>query len=637
MFGNVLQSSYEFANITEGDFLKQRIKALLKFLNKNYYMALALLAFLLPDLQLCGLVDKNIFSEFYVQPVARGFSLMWIFLILFVCIFILPKKSGRITYIVTNSIFIILSLCQYVYFKIFDQFFWLKSIALAGEGAEYLSFALKYTDLKLLIYTAASVTLMSLAARKWKKPEIKMKRIWALVLLPILGIMALHIFMLPETFDESQDDWDSWRKPRVVYKQRTDVNKSFAVNGLYQMTVRDIYNTCFAGSKYGKEDYKKADEYFAKKGEPEANDYTGIFKGKNVIAVMLEGIDTWMIDKKYTPAMCYMMENGLNFTNYYSPTFGTGHTFNAEFAFNTGFFSPLSAVSATNFSSNYFPYSIANLFAGEGYTANSFHYNTSEFYNRGIMHKNFGYEAYNSFPDFGMPITVSQSDSNILKNEDVYKKMTENQPFFDFVITYSGHVPYTFDDAKLALAKENHPNLVDPAMNQEKNNCLILAADTDDFFKQLLTKLEADGLLDNTVIAVYTDHYAYGFSDQELLASYKKGELMYKVPAFIYAKGLKGEEISKPTQTIDMLPTLLNLFDIKTEARFIGNDILSPDETGFVYFGNSAWLDDKMYYVPSDQEPDPNLKEYIQVQNKRVQESFEITEIVVTGDYFANR
>ncbi len=617
--------------------MKQRLKLLIGFCGRNSFIILALLAMLIPDLQLRGLVDKDVFAEFYVVPVTWGFSFLWAALILSVCILILPQKSGRITYIIVNSIFIILSLCQYVYFKIFDQFFWLKSIALAGEGADYLDFAVKYVDLKLIICTTGAIVLMIFAAKGWNRPKTVKKRLWALAILPVLCITALHIFMLPETFKESQGHWDDWRHPRTVYKQRNDVNKSFEVNGLYQMTFRDIYNTCFASGKYGEEDYQKVDGYFAKKGEPKANDYTGIFKGKNVIAVMLEGIDTWMIDKKYTPAMCYMMENGLNFTNYYSPTFGTGHTFNAEFAFNTGFFSPPSAVSAVNFSSNKFPYSIANLFAKEGYTVNSFHYNTSEFYNRGIMHKSFGYEAYNSFPDFGMPVTVSQSDSNILKNDDIYKKMTENQPFFDFVITYSGHIPYTFEDAKLALAKQNHPDLIDPSMNQEKNGCLILAADTDDFFKQLLTRLDEDELLDDTVIVVYTDHYAYGFSDQDLLASYKKGEIMYKVPAFIYAKNLSGKKISKPAQTIDMLPTMLNLFDIKTEARFIGNDILSPENPGFAYFGDGAWIDDKMYYTPTGEEPSPELKEHIEAQNRRLRESLEITEIVVTGDYFAKR
>ncbi len=617
--------------------MKEKFKALTGFCARNYFVVLAFVALMLPDIQLRGLVEKGVFEQFYVLPVTLGFSGLWSALFLFVCLVILPKNRGRIVYVVLNSVFIILSLCQYVYFKIFGQFFWLKSIALAGEGAEYLDYALQYIDLKLVLCTGFAILLMVLAAVKWRKEKPIKKRWWSLVLLPVLGILALHICMLPQTFNEAIGHWDSWRRPRVVYVQRTDVNKGFIVNGLYQMTIRDLYNTCFAPDKYGKEDFAKVEEYFDKKGKPSSNDYTGIFKGKNVVAVMLEGIDTWMIDKKYTPAMCYMMDNGINLTNHYSPMFGTGHTFNAEFAFNTGYFSPLSAVSATNFSSNKFPFAMPNLFKEQGYTTNSFHYNTSEFYNRGIMHKSFGYEEYNSLPDFGMPVTVSQSDSNILKNDAVYKKMTQSQPFFNFVITYSGHIPYTFRDAKLVLARENHSDLIDPAMDEEKNNCLILAADTDDFFKQLLTKLEEDKLLDDTVIVVFTDHYAYGYSDQQKLESYKQGEIMHHVPAFIYAKGMESVKISKPTQTIDLLPTMLNLFDIKADTGFIGNDILSPENTGFVYFGDYSWLDDKMHYVPSTETADSQNLEYIQNQNKRVQESFEITEIVVTGDYFANK
>ncbi len=617
--------------------MKRGLKAIMHFFAENFFVLLAFLAFLLPDLQLRGLVEEGVFTENYVLPVTLGFSALWAVLFLLVCVAILPEKPGRLAYIVLNSLFIVLSFCQYVYFKIFGQFFWLKSIALAGEGAGYLDFALKYIDLRVLLCTGLALLFVASAAIMWRKPKATGRGRWALLLVPVLGLTALHIFMLPETFNESQNDWDSWRRPRVVYKQKNDANKSLVSNGLYQMTIRDLYSTCFAHNKYGEADFARVEEYFEKQGAPVPNEYTGIFKDKNVIAVMLEGIDTWMTDKKYTPTMQYMMDNGLDFTNYYSPTFGTGHTFNAEFAFNTGYFSPPSAVSATNFSTNRFPYSMANLFRAEGYSANSFHYNSSEFYNRGIMHKNFGYEEYNSFPDFDMPITVSQSDSNILKNDAIYQKMIEKQPFFNFIITYSGHVPYTFDDAKLALAKENHPDLIDTSMDLEKNNCLILAADTDDFFRQLLTKLEADKLLDDTVIIVYTDHYAYGFSDQEKLKSYKNGKKLYQVPAFIYAKGLKGEKISKPSQTIDMLPTILNLFGIKTEMRFIGKDILSPEAPGFVYFEDGAWLDEKMYYVPSNEEPAPEDKEYIAAQNERARESLEITEIVITGDYFAGK
>ncbi len=608
-----------------------------KFIKNNIFIVFAGLTLFFPDLQLRNLVMPKAFAEPYVAPVTWGFTACWIVAIVFVCAFMLPKKSGRITYIITAGLFIILSLCQYIYFKIFDQFFWLKSIALAGEGAEYLSYAVKYIDVRLALCTLVAVLFLVLAANNWNDCRPTNKKWWFVLLVPVLGIVGLHISMLPAVHNEIGDDWDSWRKPRVVYQQFNDVNKGFDTCGLYQFTFRDLFNTLIVPNKYGKEEFAKVDAFFEEKGTTKNNEYSDMFKGKNVIAVMLEGIDTWMVDKKHTPTIYKMMNEGINFTNYHSPFFGTGHTFNAEFAFNTGYFTPRSAVSAVNFSSNAYPYSLANLFKDAGYTVNSFHYNDSEFYNRGIMHKSFGYEKYHSFTDFGLPETVSQADSNILTNDEIYNKMVDAPPFFSFVITYSAHVPYTFDDAKLAVAKKNHPELINPYINKEKNNCLILAADTDDFFKMLLDRLKADGILEDTVIVAYTDHYAYGFSDQELLKSYKKGENIYRVPAFIYCADGKAKRVQKPMMPVDWLPTLANLFGLSKDVKALGSDVLAPENSGFVYFGDSSWLDHKMFFDPSEDTAAPKDKEYVNAQNNRVKKLFEINDIVISGDYYAKR
>jgi phosphoglycerol transferase MdoB-like AlkP superfamily enzyme len=174
-------------------------------------------------------------------------------------------------------------------------------------------------------------------------------------------------------------------------------------------------------------------------------------------------------------------------------------------------------------------------------------------------------------------------------------------------------------------------------MNKEKNNCLILAADTDDFFAQLLSRLEDDGLLDDTVILAYTDHYAYGFSDQELLKKYKKNEILYRVPAFIYAKEIPKAKVSKPMMTVDWLPTIANMFDLKASPLYIGNDIFDNENQGFVYFGDSSWLDSVMYSKEVDAAGSEENQEYIQKQNKRVKQSLEINDIVITGDYFSHK
>ena len=619
--------------------MKEKSDRLKSVLGKNLCYIFAVLSLAFPAILLVKPEHISIFGEQYKRLImlsSGSFTLFWIGLILMFCFVVLPKRAGRIVYGIVSAFFTVLAFCQYIYFEIFGQFFWLRSIALASEGAEYVSYAAKYIDLRLILCTVISVGTTVLTIIKWKKPNIPTKFLW-LGVIPVLGIAATHMFMQPELFGVSRDDWDSWAEPRVVYEQFNDINKSCDVSGFYQLTFRDLWNTVFPAKKYSEEAFSRVDEYLEKKANPKENDYTGLLKGKNLIAVMLEGIDTWMIDEKHTPTMSYMMKNGINLSNYHSPMFGTGHTLNAEFAFNTGFFNPKSSVSSVNFCTNEYPRAMAQLFKEAGYSVNSFHYNDSEFYNRGILHKALGYEKYNAFTEFGMPETVSQSDSNILKNDGIYQKMTEKQPFFDFIITYSAHVPYTYDDAKLSLAKQNHPDLIDTAMNEEKNNCLILAADTDDFFRKLLTRLDSDGILKDTVIIAFTDHYAYGFSDQKLLEEYKNGEVIYRVPAFIYSPELTAKTVAKPTMTVDWLPTVVNLFGLDRNVACIGNDMLSPENEGFVYFGDSGWLDEDMYFVPERDAVTAETREHILKQNNRMNESFEINETVISGDYFRHR
>ena len=619
------------------EFVNSVLKKTCEIIKKYYFIIFCVVALLIPDLMLKSVIGEGFFKQNYVANVNTLFTIGWISLIIVFCTFVLPKRWGKIAFGVISLYFTILSLCQYIYFKIFEQFFWIKSILVADEGANYLDYAIKMIDLKLVICTIVSLAALILALVFWRKPDLKKKQKIFSFFIPVILLLATHIGMQPELHGDPTNEWDTWRRPRIVYKNFNDANKSIELSGLHQFAFRDLFKTISPIRKYGEKDYKRIDEYFEKKGEPPVNEYTGLFEGKNVIAVMMESIDTWTIDKKHTPTLYKMMKNGIEFTNYNAPFFGVGFTFSSEFAFNTGFFTPVSAVSASNFSSNSFPYALANLFAEKGYYANSFHFNSPEFYNRGIMHKSFGYEKYHSLSDFGISGTEAELDSNILKNDELYNKMVGNTPFYSFFITYSAHLPYSGDSAKLELAKQYRPDLINTRIDEEKNNMQILAADTDKFFKQLLERLEKDGLLENTVIIAYTDHFAYGISDQEKLSEWKGKKLSYTVPAFIYAEGIKPQKINKPMMTIDWAPTIVNLFDLNREGRYIGNDIFEPSNKGFALFETWGWMDDKMYFVPAEDTPDPDMISHVENQNSRVKESLEINDAVVLSDYYKKR
>ncbi len=620
---------------TEGEFVKEFYK---RYIKPYYFLLFAIVAMLLPDILLRRLLTPGVFTERYVSVATSLFSLGWsLFFILF-CWLVLPKKVGKTVFAILNVAFLALSVSECVYYKIFEQFFWLRSIALAGEGADYFGYAAKLINPEIILFFVGTLVCMVAALVTWKKPSFRYSRRIPFLVFPVLLLVGTHVLMQPGLHGDSANDWDVWRKPRIVYKNFNDVNKSLEISGIYQFSYLNLYTAIFPQShNLSKDDRAMADEFFTLKGEPGKNAYTGLLKGKNVIAVMMESMDTWMINETHTPTLYKMMNEGIHFTNYNAPFFGVGFTFSSEFAFNTGFFTPVSASSASKFSNNTFPYALPRLFQEAGYTTNSFHFNSPEFYNRGIMHKTFGYEDYNSAADFEIVGAEAELDSNLIQNDAFYEKMTEKTPFFNFFITYSAHLPYSGSSEKLSLAKTYRPDLVDEEERLEKNNALLLAADTDAFFRILLQRLEADGLLDDTVIIAYTDHFAYGISDSALLAECKGDTLSYCVPAFIYGKGIKAKKVDKPMMTIDWAPTIANLFDLSKEARYLGHDALGPKEDAFVYFETGAWMDTEMHHIPSEEKLPPDTEIYVQKQTQKMKESIKINDIVVLGDYYKKK
>ena len=121
-----------FQNIIWGDCVKNRFKKFLGFLNANYFCIFAVVALLLPDLLLRYLVWPKVYDELFATMVPAAFNLVWIFLILYFSLVFLPKNWGRAIFLTIGGIFIVFSFSQYVYFQIFEQFFRLSSIGLAG-------------------------------------------------------------------------------------------------------------------------------------------------------------------------------------------------------------------------------------------------------------------------------------------------------------------------------------------------------------------------------------------------------------------------------------------------------------------------------------------------------------------------
>lgn len=67
---------------------------------------------------------------------------------------------------------------------------------------------------------------------------------------------------------------------------------------------------------------------------------TGAFAGKNLIFIMMESMDDWLVTPEYMPNLYRLEQEGVYFRNYYAPIFLAAATFNSEFTANTGMIAP---------------------------------------------------------------------------------------------------------------------------------------------------------------------------------------------------------------------------------------------------------------------------------------------------------
>ena len=102
------------------------------------------------------------------------------------------------------------------------------------------------------------------------------------------------------------------------------------ISGLYEYSVRNFYFTFLKPEEeISDEDQKFLDSIYKAEDTKEENAYTGKFKGKNLIFLQLEGMDTWMLTKKTTPNLYNLRKHSIDFSNHYSIYTGGGSTFNS--------------------------------------------------------------------------------------------------------------------------------------------------------------------------------------------------------------------------------------------------------------------------------------------------------------------
>lgn len=379
--------------------------------------------------------------------------------------------------------------------------------------------------------------------------------------------------------------------------------------GLYTHQVYDLTLQLKAGSQKALADSSKLQEtenyVKANQSEPNPNMF-GAAKGKNVIVVTLESLQTFLIGasvngQEVTPFLNEFINESYYFDNFFHQT-GQGKTSDSEFLIDTSLY-PLNrgAVFFTHGNNDYT--ATPEILRQQGYFTSVFHANNATFWNRNIMYSALGYDRYYNELDY--KITPETHLNWGLKDIEYFDQSvdmlkTVDQPFYARFLTLTNHYPFTYDEDTKFIEPYNSGNGV-------FDRYIVTARYLDESIKRFIERLKAEGMYDDSIIVLYGDHYGISEKHNRAMAQFlEKDQItefdtlnLQRTPLYIHMPGqTEGQTISKPTGQIDMKPTILNLLGIDTtnDIRF-GHDMFSNEYTGFVVLRDGSFITDKYAYT----------------------------------------
>ena len=270
---------------------------------------------------------------------------------------------------------------------------------------------------------------------------------------------------------------------------------------------------------------------------------------------------------------------------------------------------------------------------------------TEAYYYRSTIHRNMGSGKYYGVRDLGIPyqteyVNWASDDDFMNKAVDILTNTDDTRPFMTWLTTVSGHQPYS---SSSILGDKYLNDFKDLKYSTENKRYLSKIKVTDDGLGTLMRKLEEKGILENTVIVMYGDHYPYGLRKSAVKQMIDRNLDDYeieRVPFVIYTPGMEAKTFSEYTSYINILPTLANLFDLNYDPRFyMGTDLLSSDYESRVVFADGSWKNEKAYYNAAN----GRIKNYVdnaytgeevKAINEKVSYQMKMSSLAIRNNYF---
>ena len=524
-----------------------------------------------------------------------------IFNILFSSLFILFVNSlfsiypNMVLDIIFISLFMIYSGVQDFYYGIFNEFFSFTEVLTLRDGLETGNDMYHFKISHLLIVALSILSVYFYISFNNKIDSINHLSYFYLLL--IIFIISNINMQYP------LNKYSLFTSDHYLYKAIFSRKRFVKKFGLTNLLLRDLIKS-LTPKLSNKRNINKINKYYKNKKIDYNNDlnYQGIYKNKKLIYILAESFDEKLIPKdkfkELYPNLYKLKEEGIHFNNFYTPVYPKT-TSDTEFMINTGLIPSIEdGPTCYVFNRNYYSLSLANLFKNNDYKVNGFHNNHMHFYNRNIFYPSLGYDKYIGKEILDLDDETKHLDTcfieSVLNNKDFKVKKS-----FNFLLTYSGHAPYT----NYNIAGKKHYKEFKKILNNYPDEFIYYLAsqkELDLLVGELLKNIDKE----NTIIMFSNDHFPYTVN-HELYDNYTNNLNWYQKQRgtfVIWDNGFIKNNINnyelyshKLASTFDILPTINYLFDLKgNEKNYMGVNIFS-NHKNVILFKNYTVYDGKNY------------------------------------------
>ena len=161
--------------------------------------------------------------------------------------------------------------------------------------------------------------------------------------------MRLDLYRILSNFEESAVvvtppvEEEKEEKPKIIEYNKLDIDFESLIASETNKTINNIHN------------------YISSLDPTNKNEYTGYFKGKNLIYITAEAFSPIAVDPNLTPTLYKLVNTGFKFNNFYSPVYFVS-TSDGEYINLTGLLPKESVWSLSRSSNNYLPYAYGKVF-----------------------------------------------------------------------------------------------------------------------------------------------------------------------------------------------------------------------------------------------------------------------------------